>query len=443
MTEIKKKEKSTVYFDVVIKAEDVVTAEQKVYQKNKKYFQIPGFRKGHAPRKIIENMYGKEVFLEDALNEILPEYFEKAVEELGLDVVSQPSVNIEEAHSGEDVEVEFSVEVKPEVKLGEYKGVEVEDVAYEVTEELIDGELETQRRMNARLVNIDDRAAQMDDTVNIDFEGFVDDVAFEGGKAEGHELKLGSNSFIPGFEDQIVGHNIGEEFDVNVTFPEEYHSDDLAGKESVFKVKLNAISYEELPELDDEFVKDISDFDTIDEYKADIKAKKETEFEDRAKSEKEKLVIEKVVENMEVEVPDAMVMAQVNSQLQRFDSNLRGQGMDLETYVQMLGTTVEAFGENLKGDALQQVKEMLALEEIAKAESIEVTDEEVEAEVDKLVTEYFADDKEQQEKMRSYMLESNKEGMKENIENRKVIDLLIENAKFVEKIEATEETEEN
>ncbi|SHH51018.1 trigger factor [Anaerosphaera aminiphila DSM 21120] len=441
MTEIKKKENNKVYFDMVVKAEDVESAEKEIYLKNKKYFQVPGFRKGHAPRKIIENMYGKEVFLEDALNEVLPKYYEKAVEELGIEPVEQPEINIEEAHSGKDVEVEFSVDVKPEVKLSEYKGVEVQEIAYEVTDELIDSELENQRKMNARIVNVDDRAAKSGDKVNIDFKGFLDGEEFDGGAAEGHELELGSNSFIPGFEDQIVGHNLDEEFDVNVTFPEDYHAEDLKGKDVVFKVKLNSISYEELPELDDEFIKDISDFDTVDEYRADVKAKKETEFEARAKSEKEEAILNKIVETMEVEVPNGMVNSQINSQMQNFDSSLRAQGMNLEDYVKMLGTTIEAFGENLREDAVKQVKMSLALEAIAKEENFEISEEDVIAEVEKLVKEYFPEDAEQQEKMKEYMLESSKDGIKENLANRKVLDLLVENAKFVEK-QVEEEVEE-
>ncbi|EFI41573.1 MULTISPECIES: trigger factor [Peptoniphilus] len=433
MTEIKSREKNTVKFDMILKAEDVKKAETEVYNKNKKYFQIPGFRKGHAPRKIIENVYGKGVFLEDAVNELLPKYYEETVKELGIEVVDQPEINIEEANSGEDIKVEVSVTVKPEVVLGEYKNIEVEDVKYEVTEELINSELDNQRHMNARLVNIDDRAAKIGDKVNIDFKGFVGDETFEGGAAEGHELELGSNTFIPGFEDQIVGKNIGDEFDVNVTFPEEYFSEELKGKEARFEVKLNSISFEELPELDDEFIKDISDFDTVDEYKADIKEKKEKEFEEREKREKEEKVLEKVVETMEVEVPDAMVNSQIDSQVQNFDRNLKAQGMSLEDYIKMLGTTMEAFRENLRADALKQVKTSLAIEAVAKAENFEVSEEEVESEIDKMVKDYFKDDEEQQKKMKEYMLENNKEGFKENLISKKTVDFLFENAKFVEK----------
>ena len=439
MTDIKKKELNTVFFDITLEAKEIAKAEKEVFNKNRGYFQVPGFRKGKAPKQIIENMYGKGIFFEDAINEVLPAKYAEAVEELGLDVVDQPNVEIKEAEEGKDVVVEVSVDVKPEVKLGDYKGIEVEDVKYEVTEELLDSELENQRQMNARLLNIDDRAAKEGDKVNIDFEGFVDGVPFEGGKAEKQDLEIGSNTFIQGFEEQIAGHNVGDEFDVNVTFPEGYFSEDIKGNEAVFKVVLNTISVEELPELDDEFIKDISEFDTVEEFKNDIKAKKEEEFEERAKSEKENAVIEKVVEAMEVEIPEGMVKDQINSQMQNFDQSLRAQGMSLEDYVKMLGTTLEDFGENLKPDALVQVKTTLALEAIANAENIEISDEELEKDIDEMVEKYFADDKDQQKKMKEYMLESNKEALIDNMKSRKAVELIVENAKFVEPKEEKDE----
>ena len=435
MTDIKKKENNTVYFEVTLKAEDIAKAEKAVFAKNRGYFQVPGFRKGKAPKQIIENMYGKGVFFEDAINELLPVEYSKALDELKLDVVDQPNVEVKEAEEGKDVLVEFSVDVKPEVKLGEYKGIEVEDVKYEVTEELLESELENQRQMNARLINIDDRAAKEGDKVNIDFKGFVDGVAFEGGEAEKQDLDLGSNTFIEGFEEQIVGHNVGDEFEVKVTFPEEYFSEDLQGKEALFNVVLNSISYEELPELDDEFIKDISEFETVEEYKNDIKAKKEEEFEERAKSEKENAVLEKIVENIEVEIPEGMIKSQIDSQMQNFDQSLKSQGMSLEDYVKMLGTSLEDFAENLRPDAEKQVKSGLALEAIAAAEKIEVSDEELEKDVDEMVKQYFADDEEQQKKMKEYMIESNKEALMENMISRKAIDFIVEQAKFVEKEE--------
>lgn len=435
MTEIKKKEVNTVYFDITITAKEVADAEKVVYKKARGQFNIPGFRKGKAPKHIIENMYGKGIFFEDAVNEVLPVKYQEAVEELGLEVVDQANVDLKEVEEGKDIVVEFSVDVKPEVKLGDYKGIEVVDASYEVTDELIDNELDAQRHMNARIVNVDDRAAKMGDKVNIDFEGKVDGKAFEGGTAEGQDLELGSNTFIEGFEEQIAGHNTGDEFDVNVTFPEDYFSEDLKGKDAVFAVKLNTISYEELPEIDDEFIKDISELDTVEEYKADLKEKKEKEFVERSRQEREQKCIDKIVEGMEVVVPEGMIKTQLNSQLSSFDQSLRGQGFSLEEYVKMLGSTVEEFAENLRPEAEKQVKSSLAIEEIIKLENIEVTDEELEKEVNEMVKNYFADDEAQQEKMKEFMMNSNKEAIKENLSFKKAIEFIVDNAKFVDAVE--------
>lgn len=438
MTEFKR-ENNTVTFEMYLKAEDVKKAEDTVYSKNKKYFQVPGFRKGKVPRKIIENVYGKEVFLEDAINEILPEKYQEIVDELKLEVVDQPEVKIDEAHSGEDVKVEISVDVKPEIEIDGYKGLEIEDVKYEVTEEFLDGELQQQRKLNARVVNIDDRAAEDGDKVNIDFVGTVDGVEFEGGKGESQDLVLGSDTFIPGFEKQIEGHKIGEEFDVNVTFPEDYFSDDLKGKDAVFAVKLNSISKEELPELDDEFIKDISEFDTVEEYKNDLKEKREKQFEERATNEKKDAIVKKLVELVDVEIPKGMVDAQINNQMQNFDQNLRAQGMNLEDYLGMIGVNIKDFAENLRGDATSQVKSALALEKVAELEGLAPTDEEIDKEIENIVDAYFKDDEEQKTKMTEYMNSSNRDAIKEDLMNRKALDFLYENAKFVE----AEEKEEN
>lgn len=442
MTEIKR-ENNTVKFEMVLKAEEVKVAEDTVFKKNRKYFQVPGFRKGKVPRKIIENVYGKEVFLEDAINEILPKKYEETIEELKLEVVDQPHVNIEEAHSGEDIKVEISVDVKPEVKIEGYNGIEVEDVKYEVTEELLDAELDQQRSLNARVLNIDDRAAEEGDKVNIDFVGRVDGEEFEGGAGENQDLVLGSNTFIPGFEKQIEGHNIDDEFDVNVTFPEDYFSDDLKGKDAVFAVRLNSISKEELPELDDEFIKDISEFDTVEEYKNDLREKKNAQFAEREVAEKKEAISKKLVELVEVDVPKGMVDAQINSQMQNFDQNLRNQGMNLEDYLGMIGVEVKDFAENLREDALKQVKTALALEKVAELEGIAPTDEDIDAEIDNIVNLYFKDDEEQKAKMKEYMNGSNRESIKEDLMNKKTLDYLYENAKFVEPSEEVADSEED
>ncbi|MDO5041155.1 MAG: trigger factor [Peptoniphilus sp.] len=442
MTEIKKKENNTVFFDIVLKADELMAAEEVVFKKNRQYFQIPGFRKGKAPRKIVENVYGKDVFLEDAINDLLPEKYEKAVEELALEVVDQPNVDIKEATHGQDVNVEISVDVKPEVKLGDYENLEIEDVKYEVTEELLNADLESQRKMNARIVNVDDRPAQEHDKVNIDFKGSVDGEYFEGGTAQGQDLELGSNTFIPGFEEQVVGHSVGEEFTIDVKFPEDYASEELKGKDAQFEIKLNSISYEELPELDDEFIKDISDFDTVEEYKADAREKREKEFEERAQSEKENKVLAKIVEDMEVDVPEGMVNSQIDMQMDNFDQSLKMQGMSIEQYINMIGSNVQAFRENLRPDALKQVKTALAIEQIAKEQAIEVTDEEIDQEADRIVEQYFGKEEDKKAEMKESMLKANKEGIKENLANRKAIDYVMGKTTFVEPKEEAEEKEE-
>ncbi|MBU5668569.1 trigger factor [Peptoniphilus sp. MSJ-1] len=438
--EIKKKENNKVFFDIVLKREDIDKAESEVYKKNKKHFQMPGFRKGHVPRKMIENMYGKDVFFEDAINELLPAEYEKAVRELDLKVVDQPDMDIdEETLEKDEVLFNVSVDVRPEVEIKDYKGLEVEDPTIEVTDELIDNEIENERRMNARIVNVDDREVKEGDKVNIDFKGSVDGEYFDGGSAENQDLEIGSNTFIPGFEEEIIGHNIGEEFDINVKFPEDYHQKDLAGKDAKFEIKLNSISYEELPELDDEFVKDISEFDTIDEYKADIRAKKEEEFKITSQMEKERRVIDKLGELVDAEIPEAMINNQIEDTIRNYDQTLRAQGISFEDYIKMIGQSLDEFKKTMRPEAEKTVKNDLAIEALVKAENIEITDEEIEKEVNKVVEDYFKDDKEHMEKMREYMLNENKEVVREDLAKRKAVEKLVEETKFVEPKELTEE----
>lgn len=439
MTEIKKQEKNIVYFDLTIPAEDIKKAEMEVYKKNKSYFNVPGFRKGKAPKKIIENMYGEGIFFEDAINEVLPKMYETAVEELDLDVIDQPNVDIEEFEKGQDVVVNIDVQVKPEVKLGEYNGIEIEEVPSEVSDELVDNELEKERQLNARLINVDDRPAKEGDKVNIDFAGKVDGEAFDGGTAEDQELELGSGSFIPGFEDAIVGKNIGETFDINVTFPEDYFTEDLQGKEAVFTITLNSISVEELPNLDDEFIKDISEFDTVDEYKADVREKKKEEVEANAKNIRTGRVLDKVVEGMEVDLPPVMVDNAINEQIRNMDNNMRAQGIALEQYLQMIGQNLDDFKENMREDAEQEVRRSLALDAVVEAEKFEVSDEEIEKEAREAAAKYFGDDEEKQEEMVKTMVEGNKDALRHDLIRRKAIDFLIDNAKEVESKETTEE----
>lgn len=439
--EIKKKENNTVFFDIVLKREDIKNAETEVYKKNKKHFQLPGFRKGHVPRKMIENMYGKDVFFEDAINEILPGEYEKAVEELELKVVDQPNIDIDEesVKKEEDLIVNVSVDVKPEVELKDYEGIEIEDPTLEVTDELIDSEVENQRAMNARIINVDDRAVEDGDTVNIDFKGSVDGNYFEGGEAESQDLKIGSNTFIPGFEEQLIGHKIGEEFDITVKFPEDYHQKDLAGKDAKFEIKLNSISYEELPELDDEFVKDISEFDTLDEFKADIRKKKEEEFKTTSKMEKQRRAIDKIGEMVDAEIPEAMINTQIDDMIRNYDQSLIAQGISFEDYIEMIGQTLDDFKKAMRPEAEKTVKNDLAVEALVRDLKVEITDKEIEEEVNKVVEEYFKDDKEHMEKMRDYMLKQNKEVVRDDLQKRKAIDTLVEKVKFVEPKETTEE----
>lgn len=441
MTEIKKQEDNKVFFDLTVPAQDINKAEQEVFNKNRQYFNIPGFRKGKAPRKIVENIYGKDMFFEDAINELLPERYNDAIKELDLKVIDQPEVDIEDYTRGEDVVVSFSVLVAPEAKLGKYKGVEIEAVSEEVPEEAIDAELENQRKLNARQINVDDRPAEDGDRVNIDFEGKVDGEVFEGGTGENQDLELGSNTFIPGFEEQIVGHEVGDTFDVKVTFPEDYFADELKGKEAVFEVKLNSISFEELPELNDEFIKDISEFDTIEEYKDDFRKKKEEQYKETAKQTRQMRALAKVAEDIEVEVPEVMVDNAIDEQIRNLDFNLQSQGMGLEMYLQMMGTNIEDFKDTMREDAEREVRQGLALTAVKEAENIEVTDEEVEEEVQSMVEKYFADDKEKQEEMKQNVLATDRDAIANDLENRKALDFLVAEAVEVEAPEE-EETEE-
>lgn len=380
MSLIKKEltEKSGFVMEFSVSREAYEKAENEAYKKNVKSINVPGFRKGKAPKAIIEKMYGKGIFFEDAINACIPEAFEAAVKEAELKVVGTPKFDL--VSDDGDIVLKAEGFVKPEVSIENYKGIEVEKKVAEVTDEEISAELDRARERNARTIEITDRAAQNGDICNIDYEGSVDGVPFEGGKANGHDLKLGSGAFIPGFEDQIVGKNIGEEFDVNVTFPEEYHAKELAGKAAVFKTKLNAIKFEELPALDDEFAKDVSEFDTLDEYKADIKAKMVKRNEDRAQSEFENALAEALIERLSAEIPEPMFEAETENYVRDYDTRLRANGLDLNTYFKYTGLTLDALRKEMRPNAEKQVKVRLALEKIAALENLSVTDEEVEAE---------------------------------------------------------------
>lgn len=377
--------------EIEISAEDFEAAIEKAYLKARKNIAMPGFRKGKAPRKLIEKEYGEQVFFEDAVNLLYAPVVNGAVEESGLELVTRPEVEVTEISKENGVKLKATCITKPEVEVKDYKGIEVEKVVNPVTDEDINKQLDALREKNVTVETVDDRAAENGDDVVIDFEGFKDDVAFEGGKAEDFTLSLGSGQFIPGFEDQIVGHNAGEEFDINVTFPEEYQVKELAGAPAVFKIKLKSISKKVMPELDDDMVKDSTEFDTVDEYKADVKKKLEEANEKHADSEVEAKIFDKVIENMTAEIPQVMFDNRVNEMISELEQRLAPQGISLDLYMQYTGQTVDTVKKAYAEQAEKQVKLRLALEKIAKLENIEVTEDELKAEFDKLAEAYKLD----------------------------------------------------
>lgn len=422
-----KKEGNVVEFTIEIPEADFEKAVQKSYLKNRGKFNIPGFRKGKVPRKIIEMNYGVEMFYEDAINIVLPEAYNNAIEELNLHPVDQPNVDIEELEKGKPVLVKIDVVVKPEVELGEYKGIEVEKIEYNVTEEIVEDELKSVQEMNARITDAGDRAVKQGDVLTIDFAGFIDDEAFEGGTAEGHELEIGSNQFIPGFEDQLVGKNKGEEVDVVVTFPEEYHEESLKGKEATFKVTIHEIKEKELPELDDEFAKDVSEFDTLEEYKNSIREKLEEEYSSKEKAENENNVIDAVIDASKVDIPEAMIESQLQTEVGEFDYKMRSQGLNLEQYLQITGSTEESLKDQLRPMAEKRVRGDLVLEAIAEKENLEVKEEDIDSKLEEMAETYKQENK---EKFIKDMKKGDLSFLETAIKNQKVIDLLIENVKF-------------
>lgn len=377
--------------EIEISAEDFEAAIEKAYLKARKNIAMPGFRKGKAPRKLIEKEYGEQVFFEDAVNLLYAPVVNGAVEESGLELVTRPEVEVTEISKENGVKLKATCITKPEVEVKDYKGIEVEKVVNPVTDEDINKQLDALREKNVTVETVDDRAAENGDDVVIDFEGFKDDVAFDGGKAEDFTLSLGSGQFIPGFEDQIVGHNAGEEFDINVTFPEEYQVKELAGAPAVFKIKLKSISKKVMPELDDDMVKDSTEFDTVDEYKADVKKKLEEANEKHADSEVEAKIFDKVIENMTAEIPQVMFDNRVNEMIGELEQRLAPQGISLDLYMQYTGQTMDTVKKAYAEQAEKQVKLRLALEKIAKLENIEVTEDELKAEFDKLAEAYKLD----------------------------------------------------
>ena len=391
-------EKSTVKIEFSVDKEVFDKAVEKVYRRQVKKINVPGFRAGKAPRAIIEKMYGSGVFYEDAINDLIPENYTEAVKEAGLEPVGQPDIDIVSIDENGLV-LSAVVPVKPECKLEGYKGLEIVKAVDPVTDEEVENEIKTVRERNSREIEIeDDTPAAMGDVAKIDFDGYIDGTAFEGGKGENYSLKLGSGSFIPGFEEQVAGHKIGDEFDVNVPFPADYHAEELAGKEACFKCKINAITKVELPELDDDFAKDVSEFDTLDEYKADVKAKIEKRHENAAEAEFEEKIIDALIEKLEGEIPEAMFEAETENFVRDYDNRLRQSGLDLKTYFQYTGLDLDKLREQMRPQAEKQVKARLALETIAKAEAVEVSEDELNAEYELIATTYQID-KEQVSKM--------------------------------------------
>ncbi len=414
-----------VKLEITIESEKFDEAIKKVYFKSAKYFNIPGFRKGKAPIQIVEKYYGKEIFYEDAFNEVAGEALEEAVETNKLQIVSRPDIEVTQIEKGKDLIFTAIMQTKPEVKLGKYKGIEIKKIEYNVTDKDINHELEHMQEHNSRLITIEDRPVEKGDIATIDFEGFVDGKAFEGGKAEGHELEIGSNTFIPGFEDQIIGMKIDEEKDIKVKFPEEYFSKELAGKDATFKVKVHEIKKKELPKLDDEFAKDVSEFDTLKELKEDIKAKKQKENDEKAKYETQDAIIEEICKNMEVEIPSGMVETETENMLKEVEQRLSYQGLKLDQYLQMMGKTKEEMEKEYEPQAIDAIKSRLAIEAIIKEEKIEATDKEVEEKLKEMAKNYGKENDEEFLKN-----ENVKKYLKEALANEKTIDFLVENAKF-------------
>lgn len=407
--------------EITVDAETFTEACKKAYLKQRKSIQIPGFRKGKATQGMIEKVYGEGAFYEEALEIVYPEAVGAAFDEAGLNVIDQPSdVEFPTMSKSEGLVITMKVTTYPEVKLGEYKGIKGKMLDTDATDEDVETELKNMQERNSRLVTVEDRESAMGDTCDINFEGFVDDVAFDGGKGENYPLELGSNSFIPGFEEQVAGHKAGEEFDVNVTFPEQYEPS-LAGKDAVFKCKINEIKAKELPELDDEFAKDVSEFDTLDELKDDLKKQIAERKEANAKTDFENQIIEQICENMEVEIPECMFTQKCDEMVQDYAYRLQMQGLDLNTYLQYLGQTMDQFKEQFMEGAKQQVKTKLALDAIVKAENIEASEEEIEAEVNKLAEQYNME----ADKIKAAVPA---EQLSADITTRKAVDFIVDNA---------------
>ena len=422
--QVEKLEKNMAKLTIEVSAEDLDKAMEKAYQKQKSRISLPGFRKGKAPRKMIESMYGKGVFMEDAVNSLVPQEYTKALGECDLEIVSQPEINVTQMEPGKALIFTADVAVKPEVTLGDYKGVEVPKSEITVTDEEVDAEVKKEQDKNARTVAVEDRAAANGDITTIDFEGFVDGVAFEGGKGTDYALTLGSGTFIPGFEDQLVGANTGDHVEVKVTFPEEYQAKELAGKEAVFQCDVKKIETKEVPELDDEFAKDVSEFDTLAEYKEDVKKKLTEKKEKEARTAKENAAVDKAIENAQMDIPEAMIETQTRQMLDDFARRMQSQGLSMEQYFQFTGQSVEKMMEDMKPQALKRIQTRLVLEKIAEVENIQPTEEEVNEEISKMAEMY----KMEADKLKDLIGENEMEQMKKDMAVQKAVTLVADAA---------------
>ena len=442
--QVEKLEKNMAKLTVEVPAEEVEKALQAAYMKEKNKISIPGFRKGKVPRAMIEKMYGAAVFYEEAANILIQDNYAAAMEESKEDIVSRPTIDIVQIESGKPFIFTAEVAVRPEVTLGKYKGVQVTKIDTTVTDEEVEAALEKEQQKNSRTVTVTDRPVANGDTAVIDFEGFVDGVAFEGGKGENHPLEIGSHSFIDTFEDQLVGHNSGDEVEVNVTFPEKYQAADLAGKPAVFKVKINEIKAKELPELNDEFASEVSEFDTLAEYKEDLRKHLEVEKENEAKRTKEDEAIKKIIDKSTMEIPEAMIETQCENMINEFAQRIAQSGLSMEQYMQFSGMTIDGLKEQVRPEAETRIKSSLVLEQIAKEENIEVSEDEINAEVEKMAAQYGME----ADKLKEYLGDAEKESIKRDLSVTKAVDLIMENvkerakAKTKKEKEAEEATEE-
>ncbi len=436
--QVEKLENNMAKLTIEVSAEDLEKALEAAYQKEKNKISIPGFRKGKVPRAMVEKMYGAGIFYEDAANSLMQQNYPAAVDESGIDIVSRPSVDVVQLEKGKPFIFTAEVAVKPEVTLGKYLGVTVSKVDTTVTDEEVDAALEKERNNNARTVSVTDRPVQSGDTAVIDFEGFVDGAAFEGGKGENHPLEIGSHSFIDTFEDQLIGKNAGDEVEVNVTFPEQYQAAELAGKPALFKVKIHEVKAKELPELNDEFASDVSEFETLAEYKESLKKNLQQQKENEAKKTKEDEAIQKIIDKSKMDLPEAMITTQCENMVEEFSQRLAQSGLSMEQYLQFSGMTMDKMMEQVRPEAVSRIQSSLVLEQIAKEENIEVTDEDVDAEIAKMAANYGME----ADKLKEYMGDAEKASMKRELAITKAVDLIMENAKERAKAKSKKDKDE-